>query len=408
MKRKKILLATGFVGGRGSSKAIRWAYDGFKERGFEPIIASESMYLYKLQNLNLKPDYVVNRSPQNSDESIYKKTADVLKKIDFDYLLAFQPRTYFSYFALQNKKPYTIVEYSVPEIFDRYPSPRIGQVYEQANLYLCLCPFPYDTPIPKNMTNVVICSQPYPQSRLNYADQVKLLTQNQAREKLCRYYPELRKYRYDRLVFLNINDEYINPFNISPNNLGFSDQYGIQQNGYLRLNDFDQTIGFVNRLIAGLETNFSGRTLVYMLEKVKEFVAPVLKRCKKVTAFSRPAPFVDLETDLLLKQAADINLCRAALCDNQCDLYLLNKPCVTSVVPLNFMNEDKAILVAKKRKTTYLIPYNDPDYIKKLAKFVDGKKTQKIISANMDRSFKTMWQKYNFYDFVLADINKPS
>ena len=408
MKPKKILLTTGFVGGRGSSKAVRWTYDGLKERGFEPMIVTESVYLYKLQDLKLKPDFVINRSPQDSDETVYRKTAAVLEKIKFNYMLAFQPRTYYSYFAMRRKIPYAIVEYSVPEIFENYPSKRIGEVYEKANLYLCLCPFPYQTPIPQKMKNVAVCSQPYPQSRLDYADQVKQLTQNQAREKLYRYYPELKRCQYNWLIFLNINDEYANPFNVSPNNLGFRDQDDTEQNGYLRLNDFDQTNGFVNRLIAGLETNFPGRTLIYMLEKVRQFAAPTLDRSKNVTAFSRPSPFVNLDVDLLLKQAADVNLCRAALCDNQCDLYLLGKSCVTSVVPIGFMNEDKAMLAAKKRKSAYLIPYNDSDYIKKLVKFVNDKNAQKIISKNMSKSFDAMWQKYNFYDLVLTNINESN
>ncbi|MBU1323403.1 hypothetical protein KKE48_04510, partial [Patescibacteria group bacterium] len=290
-------------------------------------------------------------------------------------------------------------------VFEKYPGKRIGTVYEQANLYLCLCPFPYNTPVPKKMKNVIVCSQPYPQSRLDFANEVKQLTPNQARKKLYGYYPELKKYQYDQLIFLNINDEYVNPFNIYPNNLDYRNQDGFAQNGYLRLNDFDQTNGFVNRLLAGLETNFPGKTLIYMLEKVRELTAPVLNQCKNVRAFSRPSPFVDLNVDLLLKQASDMNICRAALCDNQCDLYLLGKPCITSVVPVNFMNEDKAIPEAQQRNTAYVIPYDDSDYITKLVKFVKDKKMQQSISKNMLTNFKLMWQKNNFYDYVIQDIN---
>lgn len=406
MRKKKILFFTGFVGGRGSSKAVYWLYQGLKERGYEPIIVSESIYLYKLDDLNLKPDFIIKRKPADSDRFIYQKCEETLSKINFDYMVSFGPRTYGPYYAFKKRIPYAISEYSTPLRFEKFPSKYINEIYKKASLYMILAPFPFKYPKINGMNNIVVSSQPYPYQRIQEARKIRKISIKKARQILSRYYPEIRNISYDLLLFLNINDEYVNPFNIYLNNLGYKDEYQRSQNGFLSIKALEQTLSFVTRLIAGLETNFKGKTLIYMLEGVQKMVQPVLNQCQKVKAFSRLSPFIDLELDLLLKRAADVNICRESIGDNSCELYLIGKPAVTSVVPTNFMNEDLGLKQARNLGTCFSIPYDDLLYVQKLISFTQDKRKQKKISKEMIRCFDLMWKKFNYYELLINSIEK--
>jgi len=403
---KKIVFFTGFVGGRGSSKAIKWLYDGLKEKGYQPIIVSESLYLYKLTDVGLSADYVVERSTTDNDEAIYLKTQRVLDRISFDCMIAFSPRTYGAYYAYKKAIPYVISEYAIPSLFETFPSRYIGDVYKNAAANLLLCQFPLDLDRmsnPQQLNNIYVVANPYSQKRLAYARKVRKIKKNKAREMLFKDYPEL-KTEYDLFINLTMNDEYLSPFNVAPNNRSFIDAWENQQNGYLSIQAQEQCIGFVSRLIAGLETNYNGRTLIYLLNKIHYLMQPILDQCKQVVAFSRPAPFINLDKDLLLKKAADINICRESLGDNTSELYLIGKPLVTTVVPKGFMNEDEGLEQIKRQGTCLAIDYDDPNYITKLISFWKNDSLQKKIQRKQIAITDAFITPYDYYDRLFEKL----
>ena len=219
------LLATGFVDGRGGSKMCSWFYDEMVDRGYKVIVATNSMYKYKLDELRLTSDIVVDINPEDTREQIYKQCKKGLKDVDFDYMVSIGWRTYWPYIAYKRKIPYVMVDGGIPNQYGEYPTEFIKDVYANTKLFLMTTWFPWKAPKNDLIPLIKVVGQPYPYKRVDAMRSLRTISKQEARNKLSKKYPVLKDYNYDLLVYLNLSDAYVDPFNHNPNNRNFTDPY---------------------------------------------------------------------------------------------------------------------------------------------------------------------------------------
>lgn len=397
MKTKStILLATGFVDGRGGSKMSSWFYDEMVARGYRVIVATNSMYKYKLNELRLKCDVAIHLTPEDNRESIYKKCTEGLQNIKFDYMISMGWRTYWPFVAYNRKIPYIMVDGGVPIHYDRYPSPFIKEVYANTKLFLMTTWFNWKAPKSKIIPKIKVVTQPYPYSRVDKMRKIRNKQKEYFRDTLAAKFPEIKEYEYDLMVYLNLSDAYVDPFNFGPNNRNFVDPWGHQMADYMAQNEIEPSIFFLFKLIAGFETNYPGKVLIYLMQQKTKYISdPITNMCKKVKTIATSG--LDIGLDPLIKKAADVNICRATNCDNQADLSLIGEPCITSVVPRNYMDEDTAAQQAEKMGICHQIQYDDPDYMKKLYQFINDKTLFQNMQKKTTNVFEDFWKKQNFW-----------
>ncbi len=399
-----ILLATGFVDGRGGSKMSSWFYDEMVARGYKVIVATNSMYKYKLNELKLKCDVVIPLTPEDSKESIYKKCIEGLRDLDFDYMVSIGWRTYWPYVAYKRKIPYIMIDGGIPIHYDKYPSPFIREVYANTKLFLITTWFNWKAPENKIIPKIKVVTQPYPYKRVEQMRKIRNKPKEYFRDILAMKFPEIKEYEYDLMVYLNMSDAYIDPFNFGPNNRIFVDPWGHQMADYMAQNEIEPSLFFLFKLIAGFETNYLGKVLIYLMQQKTKYISdPITNMCKKVKTIATSG--LDLSIDPLIKKAADVNICRATNCDNQADLSLVGEPCITSVVPLNYMDEDTAAIQAEKLGVCYQIQYDDPYYIDKLQKYVNDRQNFEKMSKKTAKVFENFWKNNNFWDELFKVIN---
>lgn len=402
-KKSTILLATGFVDGRGGSKMCSWFYDEMVDRGYNVIVATNSMYKYKLDELKLKCDIVISLNPEDSKESIYIKCEKGLASVDFDSMVSIGWRTYWPYIAYKRKIPYVMVDGGIPSQYGKYPTEFIKEVYANTKLFLMTTWFPWKAPESSIIPLIKVVGQPYPYKRVEAMQKLRKMTKQEARNKLAGKYPIIKNYDFDLLVYLNLSDAYVDPFNHYPNNRNFKDPYGHKIADYMDFKEIEPSLFFLFNTIAGFETNYPGKVLLYLMqEKTKLISEPITRMCKKVKTFA--PKYLDLTIDPLIKKASDVNICRATNCDNQADLSLIGEPCITSVVPKNYMDEDTAAIQAEKMGICHQIQYDDPDYMKRLHEFVTNKKRFSAMQKKTEKVFEDFWKKNNFWDELFKVI----
>lgn len=396
-KKPTVLLATGFVDGRGGSKMSSWFYDEMVDRGYKVIVATNSMYKYKLNELRLKCDVTIDLHPEDSKQIIYEKCEEGLKNVNFDYMVSMGWRTYWPYVAYKRKIPYIMVDGGIPIHYDKYPSPFIKEVYANTKLFLMTTWFNWKMPdndyvIPK----IKVVTQPYPYKRVEGMRKIRNKPKEYFRDVIAQKFPEIKDYEYDLMVYLNLSDAYVDPFNFGPNNKNFVDPWGHQMADYMAQNEIEPSLFFLFKLIAGFETNYPGKVLLYLMQQKTKFISePIVQMCKKVKTIATSG--LDLSLDPFIKKAADVNICRATNCDNQADLSLIGEPCVTSVVPKDYMDEDTAAVQAEKLGICYQIQYDDPEYMRKLKEYVSNKAFYTKMSKNTANVFEKFWKTNNFW-----------
>lgn len=380
-----------------------WFYDEMVTRGYPVIVATNSMYKYKLDELQMKTDIVIPLEPEYTPEQIYKECEKALKKINFDYMVVMGWRTYWPYIAYKRNIPYVQVDGGIPSKYAKYPAPFIEEVYANSKLFLMTTWFNWKTPKNALIPNIKVVTQPYPYDRVNKLKTYRNKSKEYFRRELAKYYPAFNNYDYDLMVYLNMSDAYVDPFNHYPNNLNYIDPWGHKMTNYENFKEIEPSLFFLFDLIAGLETNYPGKVLLYLMqEKTKVISEPIVKMCKKVKTIAPKR--LDLTIDPLIKKASDINICRATNCDNQAELSLIGEPCVTSIVPRNYMDEDTAASQAEKMGICHQIQYDDPEYIKKLTEFVTNKKRFEHMSKTTAEVFEDFWKNNNFWDELFKVI----
>jgi len=396
MNKPTVLLASGFVDGRGGSKMCSWFYDEMTARGFPVIVATNSMYKYKLNELRLKTDITINLNPFDSKEEIYRKCEQGLKDVKFDIMVSMGWRTYWPYVAYKRKTPYIMVDGGIPIHYDSYPAPFIKEVYANSKLFLMTTWFNWKAPKNEILPNIKVVTQPYPYKRVKEMRKVRNKPKEYFRKIIAEKYPDIEDHEYDLMVYLNLSDAYIDPFNFGPNNIGYTDPWGHQMADYMAQNEIEPSLFFLFKLIAAFETNYPGKVLLYLMQQKTKFISdPITKMCKKVKTIA--ANGLDLTLDPLIKKAADVNICRATNCDNQADLSLIGEPAITSVVPRNYMDEDNAAQQAEKMGICFQIPYDDPNYMDKLQHYVNDKQNFQNISQKTTQVFEDFWKNNNFW-----------
>jgi hypothetical protein len=398
-----ILLATGFVDGRGGSKMASWFYDEMKARGIPTIVATNSMYKYKLNELGLKSDVVIPLTPEDDQKTIYQKCEKGLKNTNFDYMVSIGWRTYWPYVAYKRKIPYVLVDGGIPIHYDKFPAPFIKEVYADTKLFLMTTWFDWKAPSKSIIPRIRVVTQPYPYKRVEEMRVIRNQPKEYFRKIIAQKYPEIVNHEYDLMVYLNLSDAYVDPFNFGPNNLKYVDPWGHQMADYMAQNEIEPSLFFLFKLIAGFETNYPGKVLIYLMQQKTKYISdPITNMCKKVKTIA--ANGLDLTLDPLIKKAADVNICRATNCDNQADLSLAGEPCITSVVPRNYMDEDTAAIQAEKLGICHQIQYDDPYYMDKLYEYVNNRKLIERMSRKTGEVFEGFWKNNNFWEELFKVI----
>lgn len=403
MAKKTVLLATGFVDGRGGSKMCSWFYEEIKARGYNVLVATNSMYKYKLNELNVPCDITIDLEPDDSKETIYEKCSKGLENVHYDFMLSMGWRTYWPYVAYKKNIPYVMVDGGIPSQYGAYPTEFIKEVYEHTKLFLMTTWFSWAAPKNTIVPVLKVVTQPYPVSRVEKLRGLRDLSKIEAKKLVGEKYPIVKDYEHDLLVYLNLSDAYVDPFNHYPNNRNFVDAWGHKMADYMDFKEIEPSLFFLFNLIAGFETNYPGKVLLYLMqEKTKVISQPIVDMCKRVKTFAPQS--LDLSFDPYIKKAADINICRATNCDNQADLSLIGEPCITSVVPKNYMDEDTAAIQAEKLGICHQISYDDPDYMKKLFAFIQDRKKFTSMSTQSAATFEKFWKEQNFWDELFKVI----
>ncbi len=391
-----VLLATGFVDGRGGSKMSAWAYHELKDRGIPVIVATNSMYKYKLDELEIPADIIVQISPEDTKEQLCEKCDAALRDVQYDSMLSIGWRTYWPYSAYKRNIPYVLVDGGIPTQYGSYPSQFIKEVYANTKLFLMTTWFDWKAPVSDLIPAIKVVTQPYSYRRVEAMKTLQQRSKAEVRAELAKEFPILAERPDDLLVYLNMSDAYIDPFNYFPNNQGFVDPFGHKLPDYMSYKEVEPCIGYLHNLIAGFETNYPGNVLLFVMqEKTKMLTQPIVDMCKKVTTFAPKR--LDLDLDPYIKKAADVNICRATNCDNQAELSLIGEPCITSVVPRNYMDEDTAAQQAENLGICKQVLYDDPEYMKKLHEFVTDKAMQDHMRASTIKVFDDFWKNNNFW-----------
>ena len=296
MNKPTILLATGFVDGRGGSKMCSWFYDEMVSRGYRVIVATNSMYKYKLDELGLKPDVVIKLYPEDSKKTIYEKCAECLNNVHFDYMVSIGWRTYWPYVAFKRKIPYILVDGGIPTSFGKYPTEFIKEVYANTKLFLMTTWFSLEAPKNSLIPNIKIVTQPYPYTRVEKLRLLRNKSKAYCRQLLKNKLPILKTKKFDLFIYLNLSDAYVDPFNHYPNNLNFTDLYNHKMCDYMDFKEIEPSLFFLFNLIAGLETNYQGNVLLYLMQsKTKLISQPIVDMCKKVKTIA--PKYLDLNLD---------------------------------------------------------------------------------------------------------------
>lgn len=381
-----ILLFTGFVGGRGGSKKAAWAYAELTARGYCPIVASECSYSYKIDDLEMKPDILVRKG--KSDEETYENCQKALRDVPFSFMLSFGPRTFGPRVAYRRKIPYSIIDGGLPPYLAPFPSDHDKDVLLGCKNFLLTCNFPWKFPKNAGLPQARVTTQPYQATRVKKFRNLRNLGLNALQEKLRPEFPELAD--YDRLVYLNMTDEYVNEEIVEPN-------------GWLKRREFEECRSFSRLLVEGLGKKLAGEKVLLFLEgRVALGVADLLPKYPNIRAFGRD--FIDPDTDILLKKLADLNICRAARCDKQSELALIGKASITTPCPTSYMDEDTAALQAQEMGITKLIAWDDPQYAQKAVAFMNDGLEQERIEKNLAQAFDLMWKNDNPWDLIIHDI----
>ncbi len=373
---KTILIDVSLTGGRGPAKKVWEFIQDCVEQKVPYEIITDKQFARKLTDLGIKPTYVIDTNKNEESEVIISKFYDAIKDIDYDLLVKFGARVAGPIASRKLNKPYVLIDGGLPDFLTDEESLYERKTFEQAERVLITTQFDWKFPERTGLKNVeIVC---YPLSERRFALTKELA--NSKKENILEQVMEnlsgnIEKAKITTLFNLVITGDYLS-----------RPKERVTYGGWLTTKQYDQSIGFVRRLITDLGLS-NKETSIFIDSDIAEIVQDLVKKYPNVNVLTFKKDW-DFETEVLMKKAADCTISRAT--NYQPYIALFEKGCnVTSPVPANgYMDEDTAGEQYAEKGLTKLIQYDDEMYVEKLLNFIADKKEQKKIEQKLKENRK--------------------
>jgi hypothetical protein len=357
-----LLINAAFVGGYGAARKTYSLVQNLKELNIDYVLSTDSVFLPKLKVFGLEPDIVI---PWNeSHEQRYQSVEETLRSVSYSVMISLGWRTFVPYDAVQRDIPAAIIDGGWPEVLQPWPGEFCHEIYKSLKAYCLTCHFPGpDDLLPtESGINFEWISQPFGAKEIQWHQDLTLATKRDQRSSLG--IPELEELGTNKLIFLNMAPDYLDPWQISW--LG----------GWMTAAQTDECRGFVTRLLVELD-NAGGYTL-FMLEQLEQEMLPVLERCK-LGVITRD--FLDPTTHHLLRCASDVVLCRAIRDVSSAQLALSGHPCVLhTICPARegYMGEWESALYAQEIGIAKSIPHESVSLAEAIKEWMDSPEAKQV------------------------------
>lgn len=325
----KLLVNASFVGGFGAIRKLLSFQRALAARNIEYELVTDSGFAQKLTLFGISAQHVIPLAEGNARQ--YMRVQKALADVDYDAMVSFGWRTFVPTDAVEKDRPCVIIDGGWPEVLEEWPSPFCLETYQELRAY-CLTSH-FSSPglsalLPQNSGIPFLwISQPFsPEEVEGYA------AGQGDKESLVQDFPELGQ-GHERLVFLSMSPDYLDPWQL--------DHAG----GWMSAQQVDECLGFVTRLVVELDQQPG--TLLFMLEGLRQQVAPTLARTKNLRVFSRK--FLDPELHHGLRCAADLVICRAIRDVSSAQLALSGQKVLHAICPArgDYMGEAASADVAQ-------------------------------------------------------------
>ncbi|MFH2063104.1 MAG: hypothetical protein ABIJ46_03020 [bacterium] len=368
---KPLLIDCSLTGGRGPAKKTWELTRDLDAAGIPYLVLTDRGFRSKLDDLGVRVDLTVGVSLNDDPSAILAAFFEILKSVDYGLLLKLGARAAGPAASRRLGRPYVIVDGGLPDRLDDTDDSLYSRaVFARAEKYLLTTQFDWQFPDRSGLTNVETCCYPISERTWNLIGELKSKTKLQnlaaVQDGITGDLPERED---DLLIDLVMTGDYLTPDN------------RIAYGGWLTARQYDQSVGFVRRLVTDLGEGFE-RVFIFMDLELQEIVSDLMARYPNVRVSSFRSGW-DFTTELTMKAAADLTVSRAT--NYQPYIAALGKGGnITTPVPADgYMDEDTAGEQYAAAGLTRLIAYDDENYMRQLKEFLAGTGERQRIAANL-------------------------
>ncbi len=376
MKSQPILVDASLTGGRGPAKQTYELVTDLRAANIPYAVISDRLFARKLIDIGVNPNYVVDTDLTEDPSMVIDKFYQAIKDIDFGLLVKLGARLAGPIAARKLGRPYLLADGGLPDRLSEQEDLFDRKTFEQAVRVYLTTQFPWQLPLKYSLRNVEVCCYPISRQSFGTLKQLKSQSKHQlidsVKDKLQGELPQRKQDLFINLVLTG--DIFSLPNRVT---------YG----GWLTARQYDQSVGFVRRLLIDLASFRSRPSFVFLDNLVADVAKDVVEINKnlKIITYKRDWDFI---TELKLQAAADITISRAT--NYQPYIAALGKGAsVTTPVPADgYMDEDSAGVQYQDLGLTKLIAYDDEHYVEKLLSFASNPAEQASIAQNLERNYQ--------------------
>jgi len=372
--KKTILIDVSLTGGRGPAKKVKSFTEYCDETNVDYQIITDRKFVAKLEELDIKPNFIVDTDMNEPESDILGKFYEVVKGIDYSIMIKFGARIAGPMASRKLNRPYVIIDGGLPDYMTDDESLYEAKTYQQAKKYMVTTQFEWNPPQRVDLDNVEVVCYPLSSKDFELIEKLRGMTKT---EILKSYKPQLAGDLPDTdsevLINLLMTSDYI-ALNKERKTYG----------GWLEARQYDQVVGFIRRLVTDLGEFFDKPAYLFMDKDVAEVPTDLLTRYKNVKVITFKD--WDFETEIAMQAAADVVVSRAT--NYQPYVAALRKGnSVTTPVPADgYMDEDTAALQYEEKGLTKLIQYDAEDYVKNLKNFLTNNNTRDTIRTKLNEN----------------------
>ncbi|HEY4525568.1 MAG TPA: hypothetical protein VJL32_00520 [Candidatus Paceibacterota bacterium] len=391
MKKTQILLDVSLTGGRGPAKKAYEVISDLKERGISYGIVTDRIFRYKLQDMGITPDFVVDTDLTEKPQTVIEKFNATLSNINYHFLVKMGARVAGPIAARKAQKPYLLVDGGLPDCLTEEEGLYERKTFEQAQKVLITSQFPWVPPNRTGLKNIEVCGFPLSRKTLGALDKLRNTKKLDILKSISnRLSGRLPNREDDFLINLLMTGDYLCPRN------------RVTYGGWLTANQYDQCVGFVRRFVVDMCEALSDKDVFMFVDReIIGIVGDIAVRYPGLNLITFAKDW-DYPAEIAMQAAADLVVSRAT--NYQPYLAVLRKKCtVTTPVPADgYMDEDSAAVQYQARGLTRFIPYDQENYATEIVDFLSDKERQEVVSKNLEDNVEFI--KERNLNEILADI----
>ena len=390
-----ILIDSSLTGGRGPAKKTYEFIQRCKELNVQYQLISNTAFKFKLDDLGILPDYLVDVCLTDNPKTTIKQYRKVISQINYDCLVRFGARVPGPTQARLNNKPYIIVDGGLPDKLELSPSLYDQQTFIQAQKYYITTQFPWKYPVIPEMNNIQVAYYPISNKTIKFIEQLRKQSKRKTINEIIRTESQFKILRQSPQLFINLI--FTGDFLTNPKDR-------LTYGAWLTTRQYDACIGFVRRLITDLGVQKPSPTTIFLDKEIKSITQDLLVNFPQLTCLTYQNKW-NYQTEIRIQKVADINISRAT--NYQPYIALLgNGGSITSPVPADgYMDEDTAAYQYLALGMTEVISYDDEYYVQKLLKFSQDQNKQKQISQQQIKIATQFLKTSNSADLILQTLN---